>query len=165
MSRCGAALRHAATFRRHGSHPRHSPGQLPGLRYCQVVPKASAALPLSVDLARLVKTHWPHVEVLVTSARQLAVTPVHIVNTDLPASCMEQPRGFATNARGGSGDEDGLGPHGAPMSVNGAMTVRHCCSVVANQRLIYKGIVSSEMVRRQYSIRLRASNFREGCRP
>jgi hypothetical protein len=31
----------------------------------------------------------------------------------------------------------------------GAMTVRHCCSVVAHQLLIYKGIVSSEMVRRQ----------------
>jgi hypothetical protein len=29
---------------------------------------------------------------------------------------MEQPRGFATNARGGSGDEDGLGPHSAPLS-------------------------------------------------
>jgi hypothetical protein len=31
----------------------------------------------------------------------------------------------------------------------GAMTVRHYCSVVAQQLLIYKGIVSSEMVRRQ----------------
>jgi hypothetical protein len=29
------------------------------------------------------------------------------------------------------------------------MTVRHCCSVVAHQLLIYKGIASSEMVRRQ----------------
>jgi hypothetical protein len=35
------------------------------------------------------------------------------------------------------------------MSVNGAMTVRHCCSVVADQLLIYKGIATSEMVRRQ----------------
>ena len=46
----------------------------------------------------------------------LDASGIHIVNTDLPASCMEQPRGFATNARGGSGDEDGLGPHGAPLS-------------------------------------------------
>jgi phasin len=29
------------------------------------------------------------------------------------------------------------------------MTVRHCCSVVAHQLLIYKGIASSERVRRQ----------------
>jgi hypothetical protein len=35
------------------------------------------------------------------------------------------------------------------MSVNGAMTVRHCCSVVAHQLLIYKGIARSEMVHRQ----------------
>ena len=34
-------------------------------------------------------------------------------------------------------------------AVNGATTVRHCRSVVAHQLLIYKGIVSSEMVRRQ----------------
>src|SRR5262245_59453369 len=31
MLRCGAALQRATTFRRHGSHPRHSPGHLPGL--------------------------------------------------------------------------------------------------------------------------------------
>jgi len=35
------------------------------------------------------------------------------------------------------------------MSETGAMTVRHCRSIVAQQLLIYKGIVSSEMVRRQ----------------
>ena len=33
------------------------------------------------------------------------------------------------------------------ISVNGARA--HCCSVAAHQLLIYKGIVSSEMVRRQ----------------
>jgi NADH:ubiquinone oxidoreductase subunit 3 (subunit A) len=35
------------------------------------------------------------------------------------------------------------------MSETGAMTVRHCRSVVAQQLQIYKGIISSEMVRRQ----------------
>jgi hypothetical protein len=51
MSRCGAALQRAA-FRRHGSHPRHSPGHLPGLRYfqgasCQDVQTAGRAAPIS----------------------------------------------------------------------------------------------------------------------
>jgi hypothetical protein len=31
--RCRKELRYKATFGRHGSHPRHSPGHLPGLRY------------------------------------------------------------------------------------------------------------------------------------
>jgi hypothetical protein len=34
-------------------------------------------------------------------------------------------------------------------AANGVMTVRHCRSVVAQQLLIYKGIASSERVRRQ----------------
>ena len=35
VSRCRKELRHKATFTRHGSHPRYSPGHLPGLPICR----------------------------------------------------------------------------------------------------------------------------------
>jgi hypothetical protein len=44
MLRCSAALQRATTFRRYGSHPRQSPGHLPGLLIVCSLTAARAAM-------------------------------------------------------------------------------------------------------------------------